>query len=79
EFTIAQLRRIVSAALGYDVDATNLHRVLTRRSIIEPTGRRSTPGHAGGRPAALYRFRDRDLQVTDPFAVLRPPRTAARG
>jgi hypothetical protein len=74
EFTISQLRTIVSAALGYDVDATNLHRVMTRRGIIEPTGAHSNPGHSGGRPAALYRFRDRELQVTDPFAVLRPPR-----
>jgi hypothetical protein len=74
EFTISQLRTIVSAALGYDVDATNLHRVMTRRGLIAPTGDRSNPGHSGGRPAALYRFRDRELQVTDPFAVLRPPR-----
>jgi 8-oxo-dGTP diphosphatase len=73
EFTIAQLRAIISAALGYQVDATNLHRILTRRHIIEPTGQRSTPGHTGGRPAALYRFRHRDLQITDLFAVLRPP------
>ena len=31
EFTIAELRDIVSAALGYEVDATNLNRVMTRR------------------------------------------------
>jgi 8-oxo-dGTP diphosphatase len=75
EFTISQLRAIISAALGYQVDATNLHRVMTRRGMIEPTGQRSAPGLGGGRPAALYRFGTRDLQVTDPFAVLRPPRT----
>jgi ADP-ribose pyrophosphatase YjhB (NUDIX family) len=72
-FTVAQLRGLVSAALGYDVGSTNLHRVLTRRGMIEPTGQYSSPGHGGGRPAALFRFRHRDLQVTDPFAVLRPP------
>lgn len=73
EFTIQQLRQVVSAALGYDVGATNLQRVMSRRSMIEPTGQRSAPGPDGGRPAALYRFRDRTLHVTDPFAVFRPP------
>ena len=73
EFTIQRLREVVSAALGYDVGATNLHRVMTRRQMIEPTGARSAPGQSGGRPAALYRFRQRTLEVTDPFAVLRPP------
>jgi 8-oxo-dGTP diphosphatase len=74
EFTIQGLREIVSAALGYDVGPTNLHRVMTRRGMIEPTGARSTPGQGGGRPAALYRFRKHTLEITDPFAVLRPPK-----
>jgi 8-oxo-dGTP diphosphatase len=73
EFTIQQLREVVSATLGYDVGATNLQRVMSRRSMIEPTGERSSPGRDGGRPAALYRFRARTLHVTDPFAVFRPP------
>ena len=30
-------------------------------------------GPAGGRPAALYGFRARELEITDQFAVLRPP------
>jgi 8-oxo-dGTP diphosphatase len=76
EFTMQRLREVVSAALGYDVDPTNLHRVMTRRGMIEPTGVRSAPGPGGGRPAALYRFRDRTLEVTDPFAVLKPPKGA---
>ncbi len=74
EFTIQRLRDIVSASLGYQVDPTNLHRVLTRREMIEPTGAKSPPGRAGGRPAAVFRFRERTLVETDPFAVLRPPR-----
>lgn len=74
EFTIAELRGIVSAALGYDVGATNLTRVLTRRQMIEPTARTASSGRAGGRPAAVYRFVSRRLTVTDPFAVLKPPR-----
>lgn len=73
EFTVPELRSVVSSTLGYDVSATNLHRVLTRRRMIEPTGATSTSGSAGGRPAAVYRFTTRTLSVTDPFAVLRPP------
>jgi len=73
EFTIPQLRTVVSAALGYDVSPTNLTRVLTRREMIEPTGASVSSGPSGGRPAAVYRFRRRTLTVTDPFAVLRPP------
>jgi ADP-ribose pyrophosphatase YjhB (NUDIX family) len=73
-FTIAELRRLYRAALGHDVSATNLQRVLVRRQLLEPTGAVRSPGRAGGRPAAVYRFRTRDLEVTDQFAVLRPPR-----
>lgn len=72
-FTIAELRDVYSAALGYDVSATNLQRVLLRREVLEPTGGRREPGPSGGRPAALFRFRAPRLEVTDPFAVLRPP------
>jgi ADP-ribose pyrophosphatase YjhB (NUDIX family) len=73
-FTIAELRRLYRAALGHDVSATNLQRVLVRRRLLEPTGEVRPSGRAGGRPAAVYRFRTRDLEVTDQFAVLRPPR-----
>ena len=30
----------------------------------------------GGRPATLYRFRERTIEITDQFAVLRPPTIA---
>jgi ADP-ribose pyrophosphatase YjhB (NUDIX family) len=72
-FTISELRELYVAALGHAVSATNLQRVLLRRGVIEPTGRRREPGRSGGRPAALYRFRSRRLEITDEFAVLRPP------
>jgi ADP-ribose pyrophosphatase YjhB (NUDIX family) len=72
-FTLAELRDVYAAALGYDVSATNLKRVLLRRGAIESIGSRRTHGPAGGRPAELYRFRAPRLEVTDPFAVLRPP------
>ena len=76
-FTMSELSAIYTAALGYPVDPTNLRRVLERRGVLEPTGERRSPGPGGGRPAAVYRFGSRELSVTDPFAVLRPP-TAAR-
>lgn len=72
-FTISELRDVYGAALGYEVSATNLQRVLVRRDVLEPTGDLRPSGRAGGRPAALFRFRRRELEVTDPFAVLRPP------
>jgi ADP-ribose pyrophosphatase YjhB (NUDIX family) len=72
-FTISELRRIYSAALGYRVSATNLQRVLSRRGLLTATGETVAPGPSGGRPAALYRFADHGLRVTDPFAVFRPP------
>jgi ADP-ribose pyrophosphatase YjhB (NUDIX family) len=78
-FTIAELREIYVAALGYDVTATNLQRVLLRRGVLEPTGEQAAPGRAGGRPAALYRFASPTLEVTDPFAVFRPPSARAVG
>jgi ADP-ribose pyrophosphatase YjhB (NUDIX family) len=72
-FTLAELRDVYEAALGYELSATNLKRVLLRRGAIESTGERRTHGPAGGRPAEAFRFRSRRLEVTDPFAVLRPP------
>ena len=74
QFTIAELRDVYAAALGHDVSATNLHRVLLRRGVLEPTGERRESGPSGGRPPELFRFEARELDVTDPFAVLRPPR-----
>jgi ADP-ribose pyrophosphatase YjhB (NUDIX family) len=72
-FTISELRTIYQAALGHDVSATNLQRVLLRRRLLEPTGEARPPGRSGGRPAAMVRFRSSELEVTDQFAVLRPP------
>lgn len=72
-FTLAELRDVYEAALGYDVSATNLKRVLVRRGAIDPIGQRRAHGPGGGRPAEVFRFRTRRLEVTDPFAVLRPP------
>lgn len=73
EFAMSTLREIYAAALDYQVDATNLQRVLGRRKVLEATGKTSPSGKAGGRPPALYRFADASLRVTDEFAALRPP------
>lgn len=73
QFTVSELRDVYEAALGHRVTTTNLQRVLVRRGLLEPAGGRREPGPSGGRPAALFRFRVRRLEVTDPFAVLRPP------
>jgi ADP-ribose pyrophosphatase YjhB (NUDIX family) len=73
-FTLSELRALYVAALGRDVSATNLQRVLLRREVLERTGAKREPGKTGGRPAELFRFRTRQLEVTDAFAVLRPPR-----
>ncbi len=79
-FTIAQLRDIYAAALGHPVAATNLHRVLTRRGVIEATPGAARPTSVGGRPATLYRFTARHLVITHPFAAFRPPlRSAGTG
>ncbi len=72
-FTLAELGRIYAAALGHDVDVTNLQRILTRRGMLEPTGSTAPPGPTGGRPAAMYRFSVGEYRVTDPFAAFRPP------
>ncbi|MGK2882488.1 MAG: NUDIX hydrolase [Mycobacterium sp.] len=73
EFALSTLRDIYGAALGHQVDATNLQRVLGRRGVITATGTVAQSGRSGGRPAALYRFADSALRVTDEFAALRPP------
>lgn len=73
EFTVSELRELYAAALGHRVSATNLQRVLERRNVLVPTGGTSPSGPSGGRPAAVYRFADTCIKVTDPFAVLRPP------
>jgi 8-oxo-dGTP diphosphatase len=73
EFAISELRGLYAAALGHDVSPTNLQRVLLRRNVLEPTGRQRSPGPTGGRPGSLFRFRTKELEITDQFAVLRPP------
>ena len=62
-FTISELRELYAAALGHDVSATNLQRVLLRRGVLEPTGERRAPGPrrrpaGGGLPLPRRAARD---------------------
>jgi hypothetical protein len=41
--------------------------------VLAATGRHRASGPTGGRPGSLFRFRSRRLEITDQFAVLRPP------
>ena len=75
-FTISELRDLYRAAIGHEISATNLQRVLLRRGVLQVTGERREPGPAGGRPAAVYRFERREYQITDQFAALRPRRAS---
>lgn len=72
EFTMSQLRDAYEAALGHEISVTNLQRILTRRDQLAPTGESTRSGSRGGRPAKLFRFTRHELEITDPFAVLRP-------
>ena len=49
-FTLNELRDVYTAALGYDVSATNLKRVLLRRGALVPTGAVATPAAPAGDP-----------------------------
>ena len=55
-FTMAELRAVYEAIWGVQLDAANFRRsILAEEGWVVPTGRRSQPGSAGGRPAELYR------------------------
>jgi 8-oxo-dGTP diphosphatase len=55
-FTLAELRAVYEAIWGVQLDAANFRRsVVSEDGWVIPTGRRSQPGPAGGRPAELYR------------------------
>ena len=49
-FTISELRQVYVAALGHDVAATNLQRVLLRRGVLQRVEGLRPSGRAGGRP-----------------------------
>ena len=62
-FTLSELRELYAAALGHDVSATNLKRVLLRRGVLEETGDAPRAGPRRGPtrlglPLPLARARD---------------------
>ncbi|MEO8468291.1 MAG: NUDIX domain-containing protein [Chloroflexota bacterium] len=55
-FTLAELRAVYEAIWGIELDAANFRRsIAADGDWVIPTGLRSRPGPAGGRPAELYR------------------------
>ena len=72
-FTLNELRDVYTAALGYDVSATNLKRVLSGAArSCRPAAAATRAARAGGRRRSS-RSREQALEITDPFAALRPP------
>ena len=70
-----ELDELIQAA----VDSTARELGTDYVSVLEVTGEQTASGRSGGRPAALYRFASPSLEVTDPFAVFRPPSSRAAG
>ena len=76
-FTLAELRAVYEAVWAVQLDAANFRRrVVADDGWVIPTGRRTRPGPAGGRPAELYRA-GRAWSHGGP--IHRPGRTAERG
>jgi len=54
EFTLLQLQQIAEAIVGFQFHKQNFRRSIEKSGFVENTG--ETTGHAGGRPAALFRI-----------------------
>lgn len=54
-FTLLELQRTVESISGVTLHKQNFRRLVEREGLVEATGEQSTK--AGGRPAALFRFR----------------------
>jgi 8-oxo-dGTP diphosphatase len=55
-FTLAELRAVYEAVWGVELDGANFRRsVVSEPGWVVPTGRRATPGPAGGKPPELYK------------------------
>jgi 8-oxo-dGTP diphosphatase len=58
-FTLGELRAVYEAIWGVQLDAANFRRSILadegKDAWVIPTGRRTRPGAAGGRPAELFR------------------------
>ena len=76
DFALSSLRDIYGAALGYQVDATNLQRVLARRGVITRTGTTTHPAVPAAGQRRCTGSPTRACRVTDEFAALRATRIA---
>ena len=56
-FALSELRHVYEVILGRDLDKRNFRRKVLGLEILEPTGEERREGR--GRPAALYRFRQK--------------------
>jgi 8-oxo-dGTP diphosphatase len=77
-FTMRELADIYETVLGYPVAPSHLARVLARDELLVPTREQRPAGPEGGRPAAVFAFRDDELAITRPLAAFRPPRSAGQ-
>jgi hypothetical protein len=59
-FTLLQLQRAVEALAGQMLHKQNFRRLVEQQALVEETGEVAT--ETGGRPAKLFRFRERVLQ-----------------
>ncbi|MBS7811384.1 hypothetical protein KHU32_10575 [Roseococcus sp. XZZS9] len=59
-FTLLQLQRAVEALAGQMLHKQNFRRLVEQQSLVEETG--EVTSETGGRPAKLFRFRERVLQ-----------------
>jgi ADP-ribose pyrophosphatase len=53
-FTISELRELYAAALGHEVSATNLQRVLVRRELLEDTASAGRPARTAAAPRRSF-------------------------
>lgn len=67
-FTLTQLQQLVEAIFGRHVHKQNFRRLVESAALVEPTGGVATG--TGGRPAALFRFRQ-DVRHERPSPGLR--------
>ncbi len=69
-FTLTQLQQTVEALVGSRIHKQNFRRLVERNRLVEGTGR--TVSDTGGRPAALFRFREEVLGERPRPGLLRP-------
>ena len=75
--SLRELQNLYEAILDVKLDRRNFRKKFFSMDLLEDTGEHRRYGAGGGRPATIYRFRTSLLEITDQFAVLRPPTIAS--